>query len=424
MMSATNRFANCSISQCHRPSHYLKFFVFLQISEEEYRQLGENEVSELHQRLNVAELLKRASTLNGGQKCRYESRDSDTTGFIVGCANFHGRIIFDDQTEWLIRIPRKGFNEYPRQLIEHVIASEFATLKFLENTQVPAPKAYDFGLASDKDKRIGVDYILMERIAGRPWDYGDKDKQSVLESVADILIELSKYPFAQAGSLVIEQGDICISKMASNRYVHLDAHGPYATDKECLLDVCQQYLDLIADGQICPRWPQEAFAFYSIFATHVEQVFNGTEAQEFFLKHVDDKGDHILLDETGRVTGIIDWQFAQCVPAAEAFGPSYVTADQARLQSADAGLTEDDQRLANILRDKGSASLGMMMERDELLRRFRNGISDLDSKEEAQHILRGLLAVMGRPQPEDIVVWALEVCRQDHRWPSLLSLSG
>lgn len=103
---------------------------------------------------------------------------------------------------------------------------------------------------------------------------------------------------------------------------------------------------------------------------------------------------------------------------------SYVTADQARLQSADAGLTEDDQRLANILRDKGSASLGMMMERDELMRRFRNGISDLDSKEEAQHILRGLLAVMGRPQPEDIVVWALEVCRQDHRWPSLLSLSG
>lgn len=64
------------------------------------------------------------------------------------------------------------------------------------------------------------------------------------------------------------------------------------------------------------------------------------------------------------------------------------------------------------------------MERDELMRRFRNGISDLDSKKEAQHILRGLLAVMGRPQPEDIVVWALEVCRQDHRWPSLLSLSG
>jgi hypothetical protein len=45
------------------------------------------------------------------------------------------------------------------------------------------------------------------------------------------------------------------------------------------------------------------------------------------LKHVDDYGDHILVDEQLNITGIIEWQMARVVPRQETFGPSLVTAD-------------------------------------------------------------------------------------------------
>lgn len=31
---------------------------------------------------------------------------------------------------------------------------------------------------------------------------------------------------------------------------------------------------------------------------------------KFYLKHADDKGDHILVDEHFNITGIIDWEWA------------------------------------------------------------------------------------------------------------------
>lgn len=49
--------------------------------------------------------------------------------------------------------------------------------------------------------------------------------------------------------------------------------------------------------------------------------------EQFSLKHVDDKGDHLLIDEDFSIAGAIDWQMARLVPRREAFGPSLVTAD-------------------------------------------------------------------------------------------------
>lgn len=48
--------------------------------------------------------------------------------------------------------------------------------------------------------------------------------------------------------------------------------------------------------------------------------------EQFYVKHVDDKGDHLMVDDELNIIGIIDWQMARVVPASEAFGPSLVTA--------------------------------------------------------------------------------------------------
>lgn len=73
-----------------------------------------------------------------------------------------------------------------------------------------------------------------------------------------------------------------------------------------------------------------------MFKFLAEQAKTGTWFEEwqdlnsgpFFLAHTGDKGDHILVDDDFRITGISDWTFVRAVPAFEAFGPSLVSGEQ------------------------------------------------------------------------------------------------
>jgi hypothetical protein len=64
--------------------------------------------------------------------------------------------------------------------------------------------------------------------------------------------------------------------------------------------------------------------------------------ERFYLKHVDDKGDHILVDEQLNITGVIDWQMARIVPRHEALEPSLVTVDMNALCKGRVSLSPDD----------------------------------------------------------------------------------
>lgn len=76
---------------------------------------------------------------------------------MMGCANYHCWIIFDDGIKWIVRIPRTAsFDDVPQDLVDYLVASEYATLKFLEKIDTPTPKAYGFGLSSDPKNLVGV----------------------------------------------------------------------------------------------------------------------------------------------------------------------------------------------------------------------------------------------------------------------------
>lgn len=48
----------------------------------------------------------------------------------------------------------------------------------------------------------------------------------------------------------------------------------------------------------------------------------GTDVhQQLYTKHIDDKRDHLMVDDELNFTGLIDWQMASVVAADEAFGP-------------------------------------------------------------------------------------------------------
>lgn len=78
--------------------------------------------------------------------------------------------------------------------------------------------------------------------------------------------------------------------------------------------------------------------------------------EAFFLKHVDDKGDHLLVDDNLNITGIIDWQMTRIVPRLEASWPLLVTADMSVMCNGKVSLSEDDSALVHAPLKKASTA--------------------------------------------------------------------
>ncbi|KAF6795377.1 hypothetical protein CMUS01_15936 [Colletotrichum musicola] len=307
-----------------------------------YDALMSGEIKRLRAQINEAAVCKLASSLNDGMPCVLEYPSEFVgSGALTGCANPHARIRFEDGSpSWLLRVTRiSGFAVgLPVSLAEYLIRSEYATLKFLETTAVPAPRAYSFGIPSQgTDRNVGICFLLMKELPGKPWD---------------------------------GQGDASKIWKASDRFVCLDPFGPFETPLAYYTAWAEEYLKLIADGQLYPQFPVEAYLVYRFLQNSSTQLSDPEGA--FFLKHVDDKGDHLLVDDEQNITGIIDWQMARIVPRREAFALSLISADMTALCNGRVSLSEKYVALGNALRVKRPGLVSYT--RDEKVRRFFWGL--------------------------------------------------
>lgn len=321
----------------------------------------------------------------------------------------------------------------PMPLADYLIASEYATLKFLETTAVPAPRAFSYGVCSNgTDHGVGVAFLLMEELPGRPWTgqgvsdttaTGD-DKARIWSDLAEILAELQHHPFPKAGSLCFQSSSIQVSVVASDRFVVLTPNGPFHDSTAYYTAFAEQYLALIADGQLYTEFPIDAYLVYRFLKDNVSQLAEqGGEAkplEQFFLKHFDDKGDHLLVDDDLHITGIIDWQMARVVPRREAFGPSLITADMNALCGGKVSLSADDVALADALRQKGlSWMTGCAV--DEKARRFFWGLGLESEWLDALPLAMAILQAFGVSQ--DWAQWretALKKYETDERLKGLV----
>ncbi|KAJ5569973.1 uncharacterized protein N7459_009403 [Penicillium hispanicum] len=442
------RFSTCSVAGCQSAgvrgqscANCKKHFCSTHLSKNHHTCPSSNELDDeaweksindevwlLLSHVNTHELVRLGTQLNNHIPCKFEPGKHLGVGATMGCANYHGWLVFDTGERWIVRIPRTGFSDTPPELVEYLVVSEYATLKFLERTNVPSPTAFAYGLASDPSNRVGASYIMMQALPGTPYyahQASPEQKKAVIEALADILVEISKNPFPQAGSLLMMNDRIDISAIASNRFVALHPYGPFKTTLEYITSIIDQYMDLIADGQLHHEHPLEAFLFYHFLRRNADTLVAADIPGQFFLKHVDDKGDHLLVDQDFNITGIIDWQFARAVPAAEAFGPSYITADLTSLYSSDTGTTDDDRLLANALKDRGADDLASFAEGKEIMRRFHHGLASGMTKDEARDMIKGIVLCAQDREVEDLDAWITKYCREcqsDPRWGKIQSL--
>ncbi|KAI6350012.1 hypothetical protein MCOR03_005474 [Pyricularia oryzae] len=169
----------------------------------------------------------------------------------------------------------------PESLAGYLISSEYATLKFLETTAVPAPQDFAFGVRDDgTDHGVGLGFLLMEELSGKSWQ-GDgidgklateDDKTRVLQGLADIMAELAAHPFPKARSLTLQGSYIQVSAVARDRFVVLASEGPFDTSASYYTAFAEQYLALIADGKLYTEYPVDAYLIYRFLKDNAPQL--------------------------------------------------------------------------------------------------------------------------------------------------------
>ncbi|KAH8803685.1 hypothetical protein F5884DRAFT_824465 [Xylogone sp. PMI_703] len=359
------------------------------LDETAYREQLAAEIVRLRSQINDEAVSQYVSSLSGGRSCRVEHFSAIGPGALMGSGNYHARIHFHDGSpSWLLRVPRVASfaAAVPPSLVEHLIRSEYATLKFLESTAVPAPRAFGYGMQGFGTYHgVGVNFILIEELRGVPWtgqgmsgSKASEDKKAKIWSgLADILIELQRHPFAKAGSLCIHSSKIGVSTVASDRFLVFSPAGPFDTSAAYYAAFAEQHLELIADGQLYTEYPVNAYLVYRFLKDNAAQLVShegGQVPERFYLKHVDDKGDHLLVDDQLNITGIVDWQMARVVPSREAFGPSLTMADMDALCNGRVSLSTSYLVLADMLRARGLPDVAGNMA-DEKVRRCFWGLA-------------------------------------------------
>ncbi|KDQ15742.1 hypothetical protein BOTBODRAFT_31627 [Botryobasidium botryosum FD-172 SS1] len=302
-------------------------------------EIDDGELQLLAARLNVEALRSRAMALRRGKHCTISPLLGDSRarrGTKIGGMNVHLTLQFEDGISWIARIRRINASSPPPAVCARIIESEAATLRFLANTGVPVPRAHDFGIEGPAN-RVGVGYILMDKLEGVPlqwfqYDVFPEKKVKILDQLADIFIELERYPFPRIGSL-FNPGSPQIGPCASAFDTAAHSSG-------------------ITFGSAMYR--------KAVTKTHTYPIISPKSspepAQEYFLKHMDDKGDHILIDEDCNVVGIIDWEWAQTVPKAEAFAAPLFLWDTTGVDDG-----ADELLFAEALERKGGYDLAMLV---------------------------------------------------------------
>lgn len=114
-------------------------------------------------------------------------------------------------------------------------------------------------------------------------------------------------------------GEVVIGPVASDRTGTLSGLEPFDNATNYYGAWTDEYLHLIASGQLFARFPSDAYLMFKyrreLATSRKCNAFEkALDSGPFYLKHTGDKCDHIIVDDDFNITGIIDWSFARVVP--------------------------------------------------------------------------------------------------------------
>ncbi|KAF8525615.1 hypothetical protein BU17DRAFT_62756 [Hysterangium stoloniferum] len=234
------------------------------------------------------------------------------------------------------------------ELLEHRVASEAATLKYVRRTtDIPVPEVY--AVESRSDNPVGARYILQERIIGQPLakfydSMTDVQLERVVLQVADYEAQLLCCHFPMIGSLIEDTSAAAIrmDRMGHPRildYARPENSGPWPSSHEFLKAYVRAELELLEGAP--ETWQRERAKNHTLhgdsdgapleymiswYRLLQKGIYQWTPAYPrddepsqdapFVLRHIDLSVTNIMVafDDPTRVVGIIDWEGACVVP--------------------------------------------------------------------------------------------------------------
>jgi hypothetical protein len=297
---------------------------------------------------------------------------------MMGNQNCHAVITFDDNVKWLARFRLPRTSSPPREVRDWILRSEAATMTYLQkHTCIPTPKIFDWACESDPGNLLGVDYILMEKLDGRPLEWlkaTPQQKEKVLQQLADMSLEIEKHPFKAIGSLAFSAGgaiDILGLAHQSTFRPGKGPIGPFSSLLEGSRAILESYLEMLASGEIDSCCRVDTYLVHRFRLDLISGLLEDLPpSDQFFLKHPDDKGDHILVNDCFDIVGVIDWEWTQTVSKAEAFCSPCMLWPVAEFYNGSNELSAEELRLAAILREKGREDLADCVTKGRKVQRF------------------------------------------------------
>jgi Phosphotransferase enzyme family len=250
-----------------------------------------------------------------GIECRI-FREPHNEGFC-----WIGFLQFVDKIEWTVRLPKPRLSDsdktYNAATFHERCATMVAALEYVgTRTTLPVPRIHHFDLSS-----INVlkrPYILMDCLPGQPLGSmmeGLKDHQirSIIRQWAEYTMELAKLQFSQIGSLYKKSdGEFFVGALLPKYDSCPAGIGPFKSVADYIL------LSSSNKKRSHETPPPKAYGGM-LRGSLIESLFPFIVLPEFLnspfvLSHRSLDIDWILVDDDGRLTGILGWQNAAVVP--------------------------------------------------------------------------------------------------------------
>ncbi|KAG9232592.1 hypothetical protein BJ875DRAFT_466302 [Amylocarpus encephaloides] len=198
-------------------------------------------------------------------------------------------------------------------------------------------------------------------------------KAKVMDQLVDIFLEIERHPFDSLGSILQPQHGLPLDGFAENRMFKVGSGplGLFRSQTEADRATVNTYLRMIASGEVANVAPVDVYLVHR-FRLDVIQKLEGESAEEehFFLKHPDDKGDHILVDDSYNITGIVDWEWTRTERKAYAFSSPCMMWPVAKFYEGSNELSNSEIIFADMFKGRGRDDLAEYLLGGRKVQRF------------------------------------------------------
>jgi hypothetical protein len=193
-----------------------------------------------------------------------------------------------------------------------------------------------------------------------------------------VFLKIEKHPFDRIGSLVPSKSEGAAFEVQGIAQSTLDmaelsgrALGPFEYSTVAARTVIESYLGMIANREIGTDYLDDILLAHRFRLDIIDGICKESQPREkFCLKHPDDKGDHILVDESFNIVGIIDWEWTRTVSKEEAFSSPCIMWPVGGFYEGSNELSGEEVWFVEIFRERGRNDLADCVMQSRKIQRF------------------------------------------------------